>query len=172
MVRPDDVRSSLPVHPVPHRPTTLPLVRVDGLVNRVLDLRPADLLALPQQEVVGDFTCVEGWTVPHVSWQGVPLREVLDLAGVRAEAHWLQASAGLFSVPLPDEVWETAFLALRLGDEDLSVEHGGPVRLVVPGQACFTSVKWLDHLEVRAAAGPNTAEEIALGRMASRAAIR
>jgi DMSO/TMAO reductase YedYZ molybdopterin-dependent catalytic subunit len=165
MVRPDDVRSSLPVHPVPHRPTTPPLVRVDGLVNRVLDLRPADLLALPQQEVVGDFACVEGWTVPQVSWHGVPLREVLDLAGVRAEAHWLQASAGPFSVPLPDEFWETALLALRLGDDNLSVEHGGPVRLVVPGQACYTSVKWLDHLEVRATAAPNIAEEIARRRL-------
>ena len=162
----DDTRSSLPTHPVPPGLTT-PILRVDGLVWRALDLRPVDLLALPQRDVVDNFTCVEGWSVPRLSWHGVPLREVLDLAGVRSDAHWLQASAGPFSVPLPEEVWETALLALRLGDEDLPVEHGGPVRLVIPGQACFTSVKWLDHLELRATAGTNSAEEIALGRLAA-----
>jgi DMSO/TMAO reductase YedYZ molybdopterin-dependent catalytic subunit len=155
----DNIRSSLPVHPVTHRPTSPPPMLVDGLVRRPLELRPMDLLALLQRGVVGDFTCVEGWTVPRLSWQGVPLREVLDLAAVRAEARWLQASAGPFSVPL---------LALRLGDDDLSVEHGGPVRLIVPGQACFTSVKWLDHLELRVAPAPNTAQAMALSRLARR----
>jgi DMSO/TMAO reductase YedYZ molybdopterin-dependent catalytic subunit len=168
----DDIRSSLPVHPVPSRTASPSPVRVDGLVRRALDLHPADLLALPQREVVDDFACVEGWTVPRLSWRGVPLRAVLDLTGVGAEAHWLRASAGPFSVPLPDEVWGTALLALRLGDEDLSAEHGGPVRLVVPGHACFASVKWLDHLELRATAGANTAEEIARRRLTSRAASR
>lgn len=146
----DARRSTLPAHAMPPRFVVSPTLRVDGLVRRVLDLRPADLLAFAQQEVAGDFTCLEGWTVLQLSWQGVPLRTVRDMAGVRAEARWLQASAGSFSVPLPIEITGTALLALRLGPEDLPVEHGGPIRLVVPGQACFTSVIWLDHLGQRA----------------------
>ena len=40
-----------------------------------------------------------------------------------------------------------------------------PVRLVVPGADCFTSIKWLDRIELRAEPGPNTGREIALGRL-------
>lgn len=107
------------------------------------------------------FTCLEGWTVPRLTWQGVALRDVLDTAGVRAEARWLQATAGPFSVPLPLALADTALIALRLGNEDLPGEHGDPIRLIVPGQACFTSVTWLDHLELRATPAQNTAEAIA-----------
>lgn len=161
-------RSMLPPHPMPRRFVAPLTLRVDGLVRQALDLHPADILALPQQEVAGDFTCLEGWTAPQLSWRGVLLRDVLALAAVQAEARWLQASAGSFSTPLPIEIIGTALLALRLGLEDLPVEHGGPIRLVVPGQACFTSVKWLGHLELRAMPASNTAEEIALGRLTRR----
>lgn len=162
----DTVRLALPEHPVPAGSVALLILRVDGLVKRILDLRPADLLALPREAFVADFRCVEGWTVPQVSWQGVPLRSVLDLAGVRQEARWVHASAGTYSVPLPIEATGTALLARRIGDDDLPVEHGGPIRLIVPGQACYTSVKWLDHLELREAPAVNTAMETALGRLA------
>jgi DMSO/TMAO reductase YedYZ molybdopterin-dependent catalytic subunit len=66
-----------------------------------------------------------------------------------------------------------ALLATHLGGQDLPIEHGGPVRLVVPGADCFTSVKWLDHLEFRVEARANTGREIALGRLrASRTSCR
>ncbi len=140
-------------------------LRVDGLVERPLELTAAELAALMQQHLTDDFTCIEGWTVPALDWRGVPLLLLLELAGARPEATWVQASAGDFSVPLPREEAGAALLALRLGDEPLPPAHGGPVRLVLPGGVCFTSIKWLDRLELRHTPGVNTGQHIALARL-------
>lgn len=156
---------ALPVHPMPEGVAEHPVLIVDGLVERPLRLTPEDLAALPAQPLTSDFRCSEGWTVPDLAWRGVPVREVLRLAGVDPAARWVQASAEAFSTPLPRAAADDALLALALDGRALPREHGGPVRLVVPGGACFTSVKWLDHLEVRAAPAPDTARQIALDRL-------
>lgn len=140
-------------------------LRVDGLVQWPLELSVAELEGLAQQSLTDDFTCLEGWTVPGLVWQGVPVPVVLELAGARATAGWIQASAGAFSVALPLAEARRGLLALRLGNEPLPVEHGGPVRLVIRGGACYTSVKWLDHLELRQQPAPSTGRTIALERL-------
>jgi len=61
-------------------------------------------------------------------------------------------------------------LATRLYNRALTTEHGVPVRPVVPDGECFMQIKWLDHLELRKEPGANTAERIALGRLAARKA--
>lgn len=143
------------------------IVRVDGLVGQPLSLTVADLERLPQLDLTDDFTCLEGWTVPGVRWRGVPLKAILSVAKARAEAHFVQVSAGNFSASLPRDVAERALIATRLTDGALPPEHGGPMRLVVPGGECFTSIKWLDHVELRAEPGADTAKQIALGRLPS-----
>jgi len=159
-----DIRERLPVHSVGKVASPYVLV-VDGLVGHRLLLTRSDLDGLSQCDLKDDFTCLEGWTVPALAWNGVALQTVLSLAGTTAEARWIQASAGAFSVPLAMHDAGRALLATHLGGQHLPIEHGGPVRLVVPGTDCFTSVKWLDHLELRAEAGTNTGREIALGRL-------
>lgn len=159
------VLATLPVHRRKDEKTRTHVLRVDGLVGQCLELTLADLEGLPQQDLTDDFTCLEGWTVPNLNWRGVPLETVLSLAQPSPEAHYIQASAGDFSVPLPRDHAERALLAIRLDENAVPPEHGGPVRLIVPGGQCFTSIKWLDHLELRAEAGANTAKTIALGRL-------
>jgi DMSO/TMAO reductase YedYZ molybdopterin-dependent catalytic subunit len=68
---------------------------------------------------------------------------------------------------MPFDSAAAALLAVRLNETNLSEEHGGPVRLVVPGGECFTSIKWLDHLELRSEPGLSTAETIASTRLSS-----
>lgn len=157
------VLGKLPVHPI-NRGDGPCVLRVDGLVGRMLELTPSDFDGLPQRDVTEDFTCEEGWTVPAVTWWGVTLDFVLALAEMNPEAQWVQASAGEFTVPIPLQEARKALLALRLGENALPTEHGGPVRLVVPGGDCWTSIKWLDHLELRSEPGENTGKTIALGR--------
>jgi DMSO/TMAO reductase YedYZ molybdopterin-dependent catalytic subunit len=163
-----DSREDLPLHKRERLPRPAAL-RIDGLVERALTLRVADLRALSHVTMMDDFTCLEGWSVPGLRWQGTPLAGVLDLAHVRPAAQWVQASAGegreTFSLPLPLAEARTALLAYGLNGGRLAPEHGGPLRLVVPGQACFTSIKWLDHLEVRAESGANSARAIATARL-------
>jgi DMSO/TMAO reductase YedYZ molybdopterin-dependent catalytic subunit len=160
-----EIRDSLPVHASKERDVATHRLRVDGLVDRPLELRAVDLETLPQQELADDFTCLEGWTVPSVRWRGVTLEAVLRLARAHPEARWVQASAENFSAPVPLKDAGRVLLATHIGADALPVEHGGPIRLVAPGGDCFTSIKWLDHLELRAEAGENTAQTIALGRL-------
>jgi DMSO/TMAO reductase YedYZ molybdopterin-dependent catalytic subunit len=163
-------RSSLPVHPYKAEQSRTGALRVSGLVGKSLELTLADLERLPQTDLTDDFTCVEGWTVPQLKWGGVLLETVLSLAEPAAAARYVQATAGEFSLPLSREVAQRALLAIHLNSEALPVEHGGPIRLVVPGGQCFTSVKWLETLELRAEAGPNTAEKIAMDRLRNKSA--
>ncbi len=160
------ILGKLPVHPSKREDAGAFVLQVDGLVRQTLELTPSDLEILPQQDVTADFTCEEGWTVQALKWWGVTLESLLALAGANPEARWVQASAGEFTVPIPLQDARRALLATRLGEGALPPEHGGPVRLVVPGGDCWTSIKWLDHLELRAEPGPNTGKTIALGRLA------
>ncbi len=115
-----------------------------------------------------DFICREGWCVPGLHWEGVSLATVLEVTGADPNAPFVQVSAGGFSTALTRADAERALLATDLGDQPLPHEHGGPVRLVVPGADCYTSVKWVDHIEVRQAPGEDTARVIALARVARR----
>jgi DMSO/TMAO reductase YedYZ molybdopterin-dependent catalytic subunit len=158
-------RTALPVLPGERPDAARHRLVVDGLVARPLVLTAADLAAMPQAEVTDDFVCREGWCVPGLHWEGVALTTVLEAAGCEPGAGWIQVSAGTFSAPLTRWQAERALLALRLGGEPLAADHGAPVRLILPDADCYTSIKWLDHIEARAEAGPNTARRAALKRI-------
>lgn len=158
----------LPVYgPPTERDLKGPVLRVDGLVAESLQLTPAALQRLPQRDFRNDFICLEGWTVPDVKWGGVLLEVVLSIAKPDTGVRYVQASAGEFSVPLSIDRIGRVLIATRRDDRTLTAEHGGPFRLVVPDGDCFMQIKWLDHLELRREPGANTAERIALKRLAS-----
>ncbi|OQO13952.1 hypothetical protein B0A48_00827 [Cryoendolithus antarcticus] len=110
--------------------------------------------------------------VGNVKWFGVPLAVLLDLAGSLGEgAQYVWADgldAGTFGdvaadryqkdVPLAKALSDDVLVAWWMNGEELSVERGGPVRLVVPGWFGTNSVKWLCRLSVQAerAMGPFT----------------
>ncbi len=158
------ILEKLPVHTVEQREAGAHVLRVDGLVGRTLKLTASDFDGMPQRDLTEDFNCEEGWTVPAVRWWGINLDFLLSLAEIDPKAKWVQASAGEFTVPIPLQDGRRALLATCMGDAALPSEHGGPVRLVVPGGDCWTSIKWLDHLELRSEPGENTGKSIALGR--------
>ena len=122
------VLDALPVHPGSGPDPAAWRLRVDGLVGQPLDLDLGDLAAMPQQLMVDDFSCLEGWTVPGLRWRGVAVAELLDRAAVPPEAAWVQLSADDFSLPLPIEEARGALLALEVNGEPLPGEHGGPAR--------------------------------------------
>lgn len=157
--------AGLPIHDHPRPHWDDYRLRVDGLVARPLSLSEAELRAMPQRAFDADFVCLAGWVAPEQHWSGVPLAEVLALAGAEGRANWVQASAADFSWPMPVPEAVNALLALDLGDEPIAPEHGAPVRLLVAGGECFTSIKWLEHLELCARPMANTAERIARARL-------
>ncbi len=107
----------------------------------------------------------EKWNLGAVStaeWTGVPLAEILDRAGVRRGAHEVvfrgadggdvagRAEPIRFerSLPLDQARDPDVLVAYAMNGEPLPIQHGQPLRLVVPGWYAVASVKWLSEVEV------------------------
>jgi DMSO/TMAO reductase YedYZ molybdopterin-dependent catalytic subunit len=127
-------------------------LRVDGLVERPLELRLADLQALPRARQVSDFHCVTGWSVRNVRWAGVRLRHVLAGAGLRRGAGALSFVSAerpyVDSLTLRQALLPDVLLAWSMDGSPLSRPHGAPLRLVVPRMYGYKSVKWVERIVV------------------------
>lgn len=126
-------------------------LQVVGLVDRPLALSYDELRCLPRAEVACVLVC-PGFFEDEATWAGARLRDVLDLAGVRANASELR----LFSqdrynvtVPLVAGWQEDSLLAYEWEGEPLPILHGFPVRAVFPDLAGNAWVKWLIKIQVR-----------------------
>src|SRR6266581_241485 len=86
--------------------------------------------------------------------QRLPPGQVLTEAGVRPEARYAIAHAEqgfTANLPIAELLKDDVLLALTHGGEDLTPEHGWPLRLVVPGRYFWKSAKWIRGLELAAA---------------------
>jgi DMSO/TMAO reductase YedYZ molybdopterin-dependent catalytic subunit len=157
-------------------PSPPPTLVVDGAVEAPLSLTMAQLRELSPRSLVATLECagngrafldppVEGeqWRLGAVStarWTGVPLRAVLDLAGVDRDAPEVLcagADAGSpkeagrplafeRSLPMAKALHADTLLAYEMNDVPVPTTHGGPLRLVVPGWYGMASVKWLARI--------------------------
>ena len=135
---------------------TDPAYRLDVVYgDQSLSLTRADLLAMPQTAAGLPIACVEGWSA-HGDWSGVRLRDLLDLVGApRGSAVTVSSlqEHGAFRVThLPAQFADDdlTLLALGLGGEALSIDHGYPARLIAPNRPGVLQTKWVSRLEVEA----------------------
>ncbi len=152
-------------------------LEVNGLVERPLRLSLRDLHCMRSETLVATLECAgngrsafdppadgEQWQLGAVStaeWTGVPLAEILDRAGLSPEAVEIvfrgadQGNVGDAADPIPferslpvtDAGHPGSLLAYAMNGEPLPLEHGYPLRLVVPGWYAVASVKWLTEIE-------------------------
>lgn len=158
----------LPLHSVPDTErdaASTARLSIAGLVASPRTLTVADLAALPRRTLTMPFTCEEGWTVPGLAWRGIPLMDVLALSQPAAEARFVQVSAGAYSISLALDESGESLLCDILNGQPLTVEHGAPWRLIVPGGKCFTSVKWVQRLVLSREPGDNSGEQLARARL-------
>ena len=133
-------------------------LKVSGMVDRELTISFADLIAKPLVEHVTTLTCVSnevgGDLIGNAVWLGYPIRELLATAGVQSGADMVlstsedgwTAGTPLAALTDPDRL---ALLAVGMNGEALPVEHGYPVRMVVPGLYGYVSAtKWVRELKV------------------------
>jgi len=121
---------------------------VDGLVTKPASFSLQDLHRLPARTQITHQACEEGWSF-IAEWTGVPLAALLDVVWVRPEARWV--------VFYPfDEFWDSidlaearhpqTLLAYSMNGGDLPAGHGAPLRLRVPRQLGYKSIKYLSRI--------------------------
>lgn len=132
-------------------------LRIHGMVRRELVLSFDDLLRRPLIEDYITLCCVSnpvgGPYIGNAKWLGARLRTLLQEAGIKAGADQLlcTSSDGFTSgTPVVTAMdGRDALLAVAMNGSALPVEHGFPVRLVIPGLYGYVSAcKWLVDIEV------------------------
>jgi DMSO/TMAO reductase YedYZ molybdopterin-dependent catalytic subunit len=133
------------------------VLRVTGMVDQEIELNLADLLGKPLIERHVTIACVSnevgGDLIGNARWLGWPVRELLALARPKAGADMvLSRSSDGWTAGTPLEVLtdrRDALLAVGMNGEPLPLEHGFPVRMIVPGLYGYVSAtKWLTELRV------------------------
>jgi sulfite oxidase len=128
-------------------------LRVDGLVDRPVSLTLDQIRSRPAVERLLTLECVDnrigGYYIGNAMWKGVELAPLLAEAGVRPEPRnvALYGADGL-TTGHPLEALRSAFLAYEMNGQPLPVNHGFPVRILIPGKYGYKQPKWLTRIEL------------------------
>lgn len=125
-------------------------LQVEGRVARPGAYSLADLKGFPARTQITRHTCEEGWNA-IAEWTGVPLRTVLNSAGIMTSARYVNFHAYdgyMESIDMLDAFHPQTILAYGMNGQDLPVPHGAPVRLRVETQIGYKSVKYLQRIVV------------------------
>jgi DMSO/TMAO reductase YedYZ molybdopterin-dependent catalytic subunit len=122
---------------------------VDGMVARPTSFSLPDLKTLPIRSQITEVVCEEGWSYV-AEWIGTPLTELLNAVGPLPHARYVvyYSIDGSFwdSIDMADALHPQTLLTLGMNDGDLPVRFGGPLRLRVPRQLGYKSVKYITRL--------------------------
>ena len=124
--------------------------KVWGEVEEPFELTWDELLALPRTSLTTDFHCVTTWSRYDNAWEGVHIREILQRAKPKAEAHYVMEhsfTGYTTNIPLSALDDDDVLIVFKHDGKDLEPDHGGPVRLLVPKLYAYKSTKWLSGLE-------------------------
>ena len=132
-------------------------LRITGLVDNPYELTYQELLEMGLHEETVTLSCVSnsvgGDLVGNAVWLGVPLAEILDRAGIQADATQIVArSVDGFTTGFRTDValdGRPAMVAVGMNGEVLPGDHGFPARMIVPGLYGYVSAtKWLEEIEL------------------------
>ncbi len=129
-------------------------LQIGGLVDRPFSLTFKEIKALPSVEQYATLCCISndvgGNLIGNALWRGVRLKDLLEKAGVKPEAVNIVLRARddySDSIPVSKAMAEGNILVYEMNGEPLSVSHGSPVRLIVPGIYGKKNVKWITGIE-------------------------
>lgn len=124
---------------------------VDGMVQRPTSFSMDQLKGYPSRSQITEVVCEEGWSF-IAEWNGVPLSHVLERVSAHPDAryvfyfsiepHWWE------SIDMADALHPQTLITYGMNGDDLPVGNGGPLRLRLPRQLGYKSVKFLNHLTV------------------------
>jgi DMSO/TMAO reductase YedYZ molybdopterin-dependent catalytic subunit len=123
---------------------------VEGQIADPIDVGWSDFQQLvPKVAQVSDFHCVTTWTKQDVSWAGFRFADVVKRVQPDESARYVHMHCGdgyTTNLSLEDLLADDVLLAFELDGGALPIEHGGPLRLVVPKLYAWKSAKFLRRL--------------------------
>jgi DMSO/TMAO reductase YedYZ molybdopterin-dependent catalytic subunit len=126
-------------------------ITVDGLVAKPATFSLADLKAMPMSSQITFVACEEGWSY-IAEWSGVPLSHVLDLVGAKPQARYVVYRSfqrdWWDSIDMADALHPQTILTLGMNGANLPVPFGGPLRMRVPRQLGYKSIKYVTQITV------------------------
>jgi DMSO/TMAO reductase YedYZ molybdopterin-dependent catalytic subunit len=126
-------------------------VEVGGMVARPASFTLGDLRGLPSRSQITHLACEEGWSF-IAEWTGVPLSHVLEVVGTAPQARYVvyhSMERGWWdSIDMADALHPQTLLTYGMNGGDLPEGHGGPLRVRVPRQLGYKSVKYVARLTV------------------------
>jgi DMSO/TMAO reductase YedYZ molybdopterin-dependent catalytic subunit len=124
---------------------------VNGMVDRPASFSLAQLKSYPSRNQITQLACEEGWSY-IAEWIGVPLSHVLNVVGIQPQARYVVYfsidSNWWDSIDMADALHPQTFLAYGLNGDELPVGNGGPLRMRLPRQLGYKSVKFITQLTV------------------------
>ena len=124
---------------------------VDGMVARPATFSVGEIKSFPRRSQITHLACEEGWSY-IAEWIGAPLSYVLDRVGALPQARYVVYRSfqrdWWESIDMADALHPQTFVAHGMNGGDLPVEFGGPLRLRVPRQLGYKSVKYITRLTV------------------------
>jgi len=123
---------------------------IDGLVERPSSFSLADLRHFPVNRQITHQACEEGWSF-IAEWIGVPLSHVLNVVGTSPRAKYVVFYAyddDWESIDMADARHPQTLLAYGMNGGELPAPHGAPLRLRVPRQLGYKSIKYLAQITV------------------------
>ena len=122
---------------------------IDGMVERPAAFSLAQLRSYPAHSQITQIACEEGWSY-IAEWIGVPLSQVLAEVGVHPQARYVVYRSiepdWWDSIDMADALHPQTFLAYGMNGSELPVPSGGPLRLRVPRQLGYKSVKFITRM--------------------------
>ena len=122
---------------------------IEGLVERPASLSVDDIRRFPVRRQITEIACEEGWSYV-AEWIGAPLVDVLQTAGILPQARYVVYFSiqqdWWESIDMADALHPQTLVAYAMNDGDLPVGFGGPLRLRVPRQLGYKSVKYINRL--------------------------
>jgi len=121
-------------------------LKVYGECKTPFELDYSALLKLPQVQKEADVHCVTGWSLIGGLFKGVQVSMLAEKAGMKDTARHVifEAAHGYTAnAPIKEATADNAMITYRLNGKPFSIEHGAPVRGLVPDLYFWKSAKWI-----------------------------
>jgi len=140
------------VTPIPSFDNSNWSFRIDGLVDKPMEWNWETFVKLKRSVQVSDFHCVTGWSVYDNTWEGIPVKTMLEMTGVKNQATSaiFYSGDGVYTsgITLEQLAKDDAMIAVLHDGKPIPSDLGGPVRLIMPKMYAYKSVKWLNRIEL------------------------